>query len=138
MKRFLIKKQNISGQASLEFALVVPFLIFIILIVFQLGYIVYMQNIAEHAAHEGTRIIATTNSNSKAESVIHDILKRTDEEKIEINISPPAQNQRKTGDLVRLEVKYMYGGMAEIIKTITGRSILIKGNCIMRMECGSE
>jgi len=130
--------KNQSGQSSTEFALVVPFLIFMILVVFQLGYLVYLQNLVEHAAHESTRIVATCNSNSDAKKIVHEVLKKQDDKNLEINISPDQGSQRKTGDIVRVEVKYYYDGAAEIIKFLTGRSLLVQSQCSMRMECGNE
>ena len=126
------------GQASMEFALVAPFLFFMILVVIQAGYLVYLQNLVEHAAHESARIIATTGSESAAQKCVSEILGNKSGGRIETNISPGPGSMRNTGSIVRVEVNYYYDGVAKVIKLLTGKSILINSISIMRMECSDE
>lgn len=125
---------SIKGQSSIEFVLVIPLLIIVILIVSQLGYIVYLQNTMEQAAREGTRILSTTNSNSKAVSQVFKICKSLDAENINIEISPHSPSNRVVGDTVRVKVLYRYGGIADFLNIITGKAFVIKSSSIMRME----
>jgi len=132
------KKSRVSGQSSVEFALVLPFLLIIILIVFQLGCLVYLQNIVEHAVSESARIVATTNSDSMAYETAYGILKKINGDNIDINIQPSPGKQRKTGNMVRVEIAYTYPGAANIIRLLAGRDMLIKSSCSVRMECGDD
>ncbi|MBM3699914.1 MAG: pilus assembly protein [Actinobacteria bacterium] len=126
------------GQASMEFALVVPFLFFIILVVIQAGYLVYLQNLVEHATHESARIVATTGSDSEARNCVFQILNNKSGGRIETNITPESGSRRRTGSIVRVEVNYYYDGVAKVIKLLTGKSMLINSISIMRMECSDE
>jgi uncharacterized protein (UPF0333 family) len=55
-----------GGQATLEFVLVIPVIIMIMLAVSQFGHMVYRNNILQQAAREGVRVISCTNSNKLA------------------------------------------------------------------------
>ncbi len=55
-----------GGQATLEFVLLIPLIIMVILVVSQSGQMVYRKNILQQAAREGVRVISTTNSNDMA------------------------------------------------------------------------
>ena len=122
------------GQASIEFILIIPLLIIVVLIVSQLGYLVYLQNTLEQAAREGTRIISTTNSNSAAYKQVYTVCHPLDRSRINIEISPPGPGNRVVGDTVRIIVSYNYGGIANFLNFITGRNFMVKSSSVMRME----
>ena len=67
------------------------------MIVSQLGYLVYLQNILEQAAREGARVLSTTNSDSRANDQIERICPNLDEDKLNIEISPPESIRREVG-----------------------------------------
>ena len=60
MKLIKLKKLKniyyIDGQASLEFVLVIPVLVLVIMIVSQLGYLVYFQNVLEQSEEKGREL----------------------------------------------------------------------------------
>jgi hypothetical protein len=124
-----------KGQSSIEFILVIPLLIIIILIVSQLGYLVFLQNTLEQAAREGTRMISTTNSNNAAKKQIYMLCQALDESRIEIKINPCRSEDRTVSDMVRITIYYRYGGPADFLDSITGREFLLKSSSMMRMEC---
>ncbi len=123
-----------KGQSSIEFILLLPLLVIIILIVTQLGYLVYIQNTLEQAAREGTRIISTTNSNSKAYKQIFNICQSLNRDRISIDITPAGSGERAVGETVRLTVNYHYSGLGDFLDIITGKDFFIKGSSMMRME----
>ncbi|MBM3706851.1 MAG: hypothetical protein FJW69_00705 [Actinobacteria bacterium] len=125
-----------KGQASIEFVLVIPILIIVIIIVSQLGFLVYLQNVMEQAAREGARVLSTTNSNSLACEQIINICSNLEKEKLTVEIIPQSQDSREVGDIAVVNLKYLYSGFANFIRLIMGREILIKSDCTMRMECG--
>lgn len=128
-------KKNKTGQASLEFALVIPILILVIFIVSQLGYLVYLQNVLEQAAREGARILSTTNSDSRANNQIERICPNLDKDKLNIEISPPESNQREVGDIVAVTITYDYGGISNFIRFLMQKDIYLRRSSSMRMEC---
>ncbi len=126
-----------KAQASIEFILVIPILIIVILIVSQLGHYVYLQNVLEQAAREGARIISTTNSDNDARNQISGICKTLEKDKINIEIQPDNRHERKVGDNVRVTISYQHGGIANIFNFLTGNDYLIKSSSTMRMECNT-
>lgn len=131
--KFKIKKDN--GQAALEFALVIPILVIMILVVSQLGHVIYSKNILGQAAREGVRVISTTNSNHKASEQIKKVCSTLDQNRLSIKISPAVGTNRKVGDVVTVGLTFRCGGFASLIRMLTGKDILINVESSMRMEC---
>jgi len=129
-------QKQVTGQSSIEFVLVIPVLIIVILAVFQLGYYIYCKNILIHAAREGARVLATTNSSSLA---IQQVLRSCNSLEIgmlDIELNPPSNNARSTGDFASIDLSYRYGGIGDFLSIIMNRDIYIESTCLMRMECG--
>jgi hypothetical protein len=131
-KRILNRK---GGQASLEFALIVPFVVLIILVVSHIGLLIYQKNILEQASREGARVIATTNSIPEAYGCIRDVCSGLDQERLNISIDPGNMNLREVGDMVTVILSYKYSGFTDMIAKLTGKDIFIKAKSSMRMEC---
>jgi uncharacterized protein (UPF0333 family) len=138
----LLRVNNINsaskGQASLEFALVIPILILIILIVSQLGYLVYIQNLLEQAAREGARILATTNSDEKAGKQIENICTNLDKNLLNTEIDPPGNIKRGVGDIVTINLIYNYNGPLNLFHFFSGKNVFLKSSSSMRMECNQK
>jgi len=134
-KLFKILLKRKGGQASLEFALIVPFIVLIILIVSHIGLLTYQKNILEQASREGARIIATTNSSREASSCIRDVCSGLDQNRLNVIIDPNNRNLRKVGDMVTVTLSYKYSGFTNIITKFIGKDIFIKVKSNMRMEC---
>ena len=86
------------GQASVEFVLILPILVIIVLAMSQLGYCTYLKNVLEHAASEAARVVSTTNSENLAYGQIYDICSGLDTDNLDISISPSSGAERITGD----------------------------------------
>lgn len=143
MNKDYLKKNLKKGQASIEFVLILPFLIIIFIIFFQLGYCVYLKNIIEQSAREGVRVIATTNSNKKAVSLIHSNLNNKNLVIEAINILPEEENKRTVGDYVYVRIKARYKGASKILTNFIFTSFnkeweLIEAQSSMRMECSEN
>jgi|GEM_PF-916110 len=130
-----IFKYKSIGQASIEFVLILPIIIIIIIGVSQLGYYIYCKNILAHAAREGARVLATTNSNSLAIQQIQKNCNDLEIQMLDININPFSEINRFPGSLVEIDISYKYGGIGDFLTIIMGRDIFIKGTCLIRMEC---
>ena len=123
-----------KGQSSIEFILLLPLLVIIILIVTQLGYLVYIQNTLEQAAREGTRIVSTTNSNSEAYKQVFNICQSLERNRISIEITPEGSGGRAVGEMVRVSVDYHYSGLGDFLDILAGKDFLLKSSSMMRME----
>ncbi len=128
-------RKGSRGQSTLEFVMLIPFLIIIVLTVSQLGYMVFQKNILEQASREGVRIIATTNSNQQAYQTINRICSSLDLGNLRINIIPANRNERVIGDLATIEIDYRSRGIFILIEKILGKKIFISARSSMRIEC---
>ena len=124
-----------DGQASLEFILIIPLLILIVLAVSHFGLVIFQKNILEQAAREGARVIATTNSNQEAYACIKEICSNLDHNRLEIIISPESGTSRKVGDMIEVIVIYKNSGITGLQGIFSGKDSFINARSNMRMEC---
>ena len=125
------------GQASVEFVLLLPILVIIILAVSQLGYCTYLKNVLEHAASEAARVVSTTNSENLAYRQVSDICSGLDKDNLNISISPSSGAERITGDFFTVRLSYKNAGIFNFISKALKKDLLIDSVCVMRMECKS-
>ena len=123
------------GQATLEFTLIISILILVILAVSQLGYVIYTKNVLEQAAREGVRIIATTNSNQKANEQVRKVCAGLSLNKLNVKVTPGRRASRKIGDVVTMDLTFKCGGFIGLIRILTGKDVLVRVKSSMRMEC---
>ena len=126
---------NNKGQSTVEFILLIPFLIFTCFAVFQFGYVIYIQSNIKQLSREAARIITTTNSNSLCKDIIKDCNDFNEDLNFQIIISPDSETDRKVGDIVKIGIKINYEGFGGLIENILGKPIVIYSDSIMRMEC---
>lgn len=126
---------NNKGQSTVEFILLIPFLIITCIAVFQLGYVIYLQNNIKQLSREAARVVSTTNLNSLGRKIIKDNNNLYEDLDFQINISPDPETERKVGDIVKIGIKINYEGFGGLIKTIFGKPISIYSESTMRMEC---
>jgi len=145
MKIFKIKKNigikikkmfiNQNGQSTVEFILLIPFLIITCITVFQLGYVIYLKNNVKQMSREAARVVSTTNSNSLGEQAIKRKSSLSDDLNFNIDIEPKSENERKTADVVSVGISINYDGFGGLITKMFGKSLLIYSESSMRMEC---
>jgi hypothetical protein len=123
------------GQASIEFVLILPILVIIVLAMSQLGYCTYLKNVLEHAASEAARVVATTNSENLAYGQVYDICSGLDTDNLDIRISPSSGDERVTGDFFTVKLRYKNAGIFNFISKALNKDLLIESVCTMRMEC---
>jgi uncharacterized protein (UPF0333 family) len=126
---------NNKGQSTVEFILLIPFLIITCIAVFQLGYVIYLQNNIKQLSREAARVVSTTNSNSLCTKIIRDNSNLYEDLNFQISISPEPEAQRKVGNIVKIGIKINYEGFGGLITNIFGKPIPIYSESIMRMEC---
>ncbi len=126
--------QNI-GQSTLEFVLIFPLVIIAVLIIAQLGYIVYIQNILNFAASQGARKLSTTNSNEMVYDLIYTNCPSLCKEKLNIKINPFSEEQRKVGSYANISIEYDYdNSFLNFLELIFNKEVTLKSSCIVRME----
>lgn len=131
-KKIIINK---NGQATIEFILLIPFLITVFLIVSQLGYVIYLQNGIKQLSREAARIISTTNSNYLGMQIINQSKTISENLDLDIKIIPFENTQRKVGDMLKVCISLDYDGFAGLIKKVFGKTLPIRSESCMRIEC---
>ena len=126
-----------EGQATLEFVLLIPVIIIVILVVSQSGQMVYRKNILQQAAREGVRVVSTTNSNKMAIQAVVKVCGSEEGAVPDIIIQPDNEGERRLGDIVTVSLadSISYSGFWSIISDVIGKKIFLKGESSMRMEC---
>jgi hypothetical protein len=126
-----------EGQATLEFVLLIPVIIMVILVVSQSGQMVYRKNILQQAAREGVRVVSTTNSNKMAIQAVIKVCGSKNNIIPDIKIEPGNESERKLGDIVTVSLidTSEQGALWSIVSTTIGKKILLKADSSMRMEC---
>jgi hypothetical protein len=140
LKRFMVNygkwcSKPDCGQASVEFVLILPLLVIIVLVMSQLGYCTYLKNILEHAASEAARVVATTNSENLAYGQVYEICSGLDTSNLDMSISPSSGAERTTGDFFTVKLSYKNAGIFNFISKTLKKDLLIESVCVMRMEC---
>jgi len=118
--------------------LVLPVLLIFILVVSQFGHMVYVQNVLEQASREAARVAATTNSWGSAKQAAQKICLSLKAEDLDIEVVPPDISGLAIGDFVQVEVAYRYGGIADIIQTLSQKKVRLRSKSIMRVECTAK
>ena len=103
-----------NGQAVLEFALILPILLFLLFAIFTVGYWMNVQQIVTQAAAQGARQGALTNDNDQINGAIAanmkaldpDLEKNPAQARTSITITPPDPGLRKRGSSLTVFVKY--------------------------------
>ncbi len=100
---------NQDGQAIVEFALVLPFLFFLLCGMLSIGFWMYAELVTLHAAQVSVKELALTNNDSSAMATavtVVDTLPKGDQ--AVITFTPAYQNDpgRHTGNIVTIEIDY--------------------------------
>jgi uncharacterized protein (UPF0333 family) len=132
---FSIKIKSNKGQSTLEFAMIIPFILLVVFAVSQIAYIVYIQNKLTQAAREGVRVLCVTNSNNRMEEQISKALWGLDESKVIIESNSSIESDRRIGDSVEVTVCYAYPGFLGLADTFLKEGLKIKAKASMMMEC---
>ncbi len=95
------------------------------------------------SAREAARIVATTNSNKKAVSLISSNLNNKNLIIESINIVPENESKRAVGDYIKIKIKVRYNGITKALTNLVLAGFnkdekLIEAESSMRMECSSN
>lgn len=121
-----------EGQSATEFALVLPLILIVILVIIQMGIVVNAQLIIIHAAREGARDGSVTNSNMKIRESVINSAGTLDKNSMNISIKP--SSGRKIGDYITVTVEYNPPIIFPGIELVFPDSISLKSSATMRIE----
>lgn len=132
MRNILTSLKKEEGQSATEFALVLPLILMVILVIIQMGIVVNAQLIITHAAREGARDGSVTNSNMKIRESVINSAGTLDKDSMNISIQP--SSGRKIGDYITVTVNYNPPIIFPGIELVFPNSISLRSSATMRIE----
>ena len=128
----MANKRSDRGAAAVEFALVLPVLVALLLGIIEFGYAMYVQATIAGAAREGARALAiNTSSTASAQSVaMQAALPAVTLNSSEISADSSLCSTANPSAAVTVKINYPYSGIAGLLP----HSITITGTGVMR--CG--
>lgn len=126
-----MKHKNEKGQSLVEFALVVPLVLMILMAIIEFGFMFNAYITISNASREGARLGTLGNDNFAIEARVITASPSLDPSKIDVTITP---NSRSRGDMIRVQVNYDYVLITPIISNILSPLIKIEAETIMRVE----
>lgn len=124
--------KNLKGQAVVEFALVLPILLLLLLGVVEFGRFYNAWLMVTHASREGARMASLGSTKVQVEQQVDSVMTSFDTEKITVTISPSGTKAR--GDMVTVHVNYDIAPLTPMIKVFTGETLHLKSHTVMRVE----
>jgi hypothetical protein len=107
-----------TGQSLVEFAIVAPFLLLIILGILDLGRLIFINTMLSAAVQEGARAGAVSTNFTQIESVVQDRLSGVDRDDVEISID-------RTEHYTEVEIVYAFHPITPMIGTVLGQEGIV-------------
>ncbi len=124
--------KNCRGQAIVEFALILPILMLILLGVVEFGRIYNASLMVNHASREGARTGSLGGSTLQIEEMVDSVMGSFDTARITVTISPTGIRSR--GSMVKVTVNYAIDPMTSMIGDIIGTTLILEADTVMRVE----
>ncbi len=124
--------KNQKGQALVEFALILPILLLVVMAILQFGLMLNSYLTIENASREGARAGIIGSSDDEIEQLIISTSPNLDPSKLTVSITPK-EEYRKSGDTLTVIVSYNYELVVPIISSIVENAVL-NGQTSMRVE----
>ncbi len=131
MKRSLFKNQR--GQAMVELALVLPILILLLMGVVELGRIFHSYLVITNASREGARVAVLGRPDTEIAARVSQVAANLDTARLTTTVTPD-QEQRKTGALSTVEVRYGVTLVFPVFDAVIPNPVPIYSKTTMRVE----
>lgn len=126
-----MKRKNEKGQSLVEFALVVPLVILILMAIIEFGFMFNAYITISNASREGARLGALGSNDTAVVTRVVDTSVALDPGKINVTITPA---NRSRGDMIRVQVNYDYVLITPIISSVLSPFIDLEAETVMRVE----
>lgn len=126
-------KKKEKGQSMVEFALVIPVLLLIVIGIIEFGFMFSNYLTLTNASREATRYISLGGDDVGAILRANNVAVNTDPNRMIINISPTSSN-RSRGDSVTVEINYAHDFLTPFMDALLGSNFNLKVKATMRVE----
>ncbi len=124
---------NIKGQATVEFALVLPILIMLLMGIFEIGRIYGAQMLLDNLAREGARNGAVGYDSAEITTLVNSRLLWLDPAQFQVSVTP-ADSARAKGQPLTVECNYSVELMTPYMGMFLPDPVPLTATCEMRIE----
>lgn len=123
---------NKRGQAVVEFAMILPILMLILLGIIEFGRFYNAWLMVTNASREGARIASLGGTTLQVEERVDVVMESFDLNRITVSINPLGVGSR--GDMVTVTVVYDIDPLTPMFGVITGGTLHLDADTVMRVE----
>lgn len=124
---------NQSGQSLVEFALILPILLLLIMGIIEFGFIMNSYLTIQNASREGARIGIVGAADLDIRNRVLSDSPNLQAADLTINITPE-EGSRGPGDTITVAVTYNYHLVTPIISSLLNNSLVLNAQTSMRIE----
>ncbi|RMD00360.1 pilus assembly protein [Clostridium autoethanogenum] len=124
---------NEKGQALVEFAIILPILLLIVMGIVQFGMVINSYITIENASREGARAGIIGSTDQEIQYLIVTTSPNLDPKNLTVTITP-SESSRRSGDSLIVKVTYKYNLTVPIISSLFNNVIVLNGQTTMRVE----
>jgi len=124
--------KNNRGQALVEFALVLPVLLLLIVGSMEFGLVINQYMVLAEAAREGARSAAVGNNNATVVTVVKTAASHIDTSQVTVTISPT--DTRIRGNGVTVTVAKPVQAITQLMSPFLPAGFMVQGTATMRVE----
>lgn len=125
--------RNQKGQALVEFAVVLPVLLLLVMGIAQFGMLLSSYLTLENAAREAARAGIIGSTDTEIEEVITTSSPNLEKEKLTIDITP-SEGSRTSGESLTVNLTYKYDLTVPVISSLFGNVVELNAETSMRIE----
>lgn len=125
--------KNEKGQSIVELAILIPFLLIMLMGIFEFGRIMNTQLVITYASREGVRSASVGASDEEIVEIINKSLSSLNSSCVNISITPD-KISRTRGTAVSVKVEYDVDIIVPIIENIIPNPLHLEAETFMRVE----
>jgi Flp pilus assembly protein TadG len=122
-----------KGQSMVEFALVIPLLLIILIGIIEFGFLFSSYLTLTNASREAVRVVSLGGTSTEAEARAKSVSGLLDKTKLNISVLPDNTSFDR-GDSVEVMIKYEYHFLTPFMEVILGNDFELEANATMRVE----
>jgi Flp pilus assembly protein TadG len=125
--------KNQKGQALVEFTIILPILLIVVMGILEFGIMLNSYLAIENAAREGARAGIVGTSDTQIKNLIVATSPSLDPNNLTVTITPTDVN-RKSGDTLTVQVTYNHKLIVPIISSLFNGGVVLNCETSMRVE----